>query len=434
MLSAPGIGSGLDVNGIVSQLMTLERRPLQQLESRQEALQAQISANGQLKSALTRLLDAARALGGNASTSPYKAVSSNENVFSATAGAGAASEGHSIKVIDLAQAHRIASGSFPDADAVVGTGTLTIGVGPDSFDVVIDSSKQTLAGIRDAINTSADNTGVTATIINVDGGSRLVLTAQDGGTANTLTVSGLSALNFTEVDPANDAVLEVDGFQVTRASNTLSDVLSGVTLQLKGQGDAELSIVADTDSYTKAAQELVDAYNALRDTIGSLRQGPLRGDTLMLSLESKLRQAFSSQVSGLMADFSYAVELGLSFDRNGVLSLNRTKLESAMATDFDSIVALFGRQDDGLAALLDNVLDSYMGSGGLIDNRNQGLNGQIRSLDQRIDSYEYRLTQIEERYRRQFSALDGLLGELQSTSSFLSQQLKNLPFSQGNKT
>jgi flagellar hook-associated protein 2 len=337
-------------------------------------------------------------------------------------------------VLDLAQAHRIASAAFSDPNAIVGTGTLTIGVGADSFDVVIDSSKQTLAGIRDAINSSENNTGVMASIINVDGGSRLVLTARDGGTANTLTVSGLSALSFTEVDAAKDAVLEVDGFQVTRASNTIADVLSGVTLQLKGQGDADLSIVADTESYTKAAQELVDAYNALSDTIESLRQGPLRGDTLMLRLDSKLRQAFSSPVAGLTADFSYAVELGLSFDRNGVLSLNQTKLESAMATDFDSVVALFGRENDGLLARLNSVLNTYTGSGGLIDNRNQGLDGQIRSLDQRIDSYEYRLTLIEERYRRQFSALDGLLGQLQGTSSFLSQQLANLPFNQRNRT
>lgn len=434
MLSAAGVGSGLDVNGIVSELMVLERRPLELLQSRQRVIEVEISAHGQLKSAISKLQDTAEALDGT-DLSHHVATSTDEAVFTATASAGAASESHSVSVISLAQSHRIASGTFADADTVVGTGTLTLSVGADSFDVIIDSSSNTLAGIRDAINGSADNTGVSASIINVDGGSRLVLTSEDTGTANSLTIapdSGLSALTFSEVDAAADAQLEVDGFQVTSASNSVSGVISGVTFELHAPGDASLSIGPDEDSFAESVQEFADAYNALQDTMSSLGEDSLQGNSLLLKMDSKIRQEFSTQISGLDGNFSYLFEIGLSFDREGVLSLDAGELSDVITSDFDNVAALFSDSGNGLVTRLGGVLDTYTQAGGIIDTRTDGLDSQIESLDDQIVDYEYRLTKIEERYRDQFTTLDITLSQLQTTSSYLAQQLTNLPFSQLN--
>lgn len=434
MLSAAGIGSGLDVNGIVSELMVLERRPLEILQSRQRVIEVEISAHGRLKSAISTLQEAAEDLDGT-NLSHHVATSSDDAVFTATASAGAASESHSVSVISLAQSHRIASGTFADADTVVGTGTLTLSVGADSFDVTIDGSNNTLAGIRDAINGSTDNSGVSASIINVDGGSRLVLTSEDTGIANSLTVSsdsGLSALTFSEVDAAADAQLEVDGFQVTSASNSVSGVVSGVTFELHAPGDASLSIGPDEDSFAESIQKFADAYNALQDTMGSLGDDSLQGNSLLLNLDSKIRQEFSTQISGLDGDLSYLFEIGLSFDRDGVLSLDTAELSDAITSDFDNVAALFSNSGNGLVTRLNGLLDGYTQADGIIDTRTDGLDSQIESLDDQIDNYEYRLTQIEHRYRDQFTALDITLSQLQTTSSYLAQQLANLPFSQLN--
>ena len=322
MISSAGVGSGLDVENIVTQLMELEQRPLLNINTQQLGLQAEISEIGQLKGAMSALQSAMAKFGDADVFRSFNAFTSDTDVLSATTDSAAAPGVHSVSVSQLAQAHRLGSVAFADAaETEVGTGTLTIAVGEDSFSMQITEDNNTLDGIRDTVNASLTNAGVTASILNVDGGSRLVLTARDTGTANALKVTvsndgdgndidatdGLSRLvfdpdatptaiaNMSELDPAKDALFKVDTFDVTRSSNTVDDVIEGVSFTLKAEGDADITVSESTSEALAAGQEIATAYNTLRSTLAGLRNGGLAGDSLLRSVESALSNTFAER-------------------------------------------------------------------------------------------------------------------------------------------
>ena len=448
-ITSAGVGSGLNVESIISQLMVLERRPLARLEGQKADLEVQVSALGRLKSALSEFQTAVAALAEDGLFNGFSAASSDTDVFTASADSSAAESKHSINVIALAQRHRLASNLFTDANAIVGTGTLTLSSGAQSFDVEIDATNNTLAGVRDAINNAADNTGINATIVNVDGGSRLILTATETGLANAIEVGvtgdgdgndtdnadGLSRLvyqsdavqNLVEVDPAQDGQLAVDGFTVTTSSNAVTGVISGVTLNLQELGSGTLTISRETSGINSGLKSLVDAYNTLSSEIRGLREDALSGENLLLNIETGVRSLFSSQVNDIHGAFSYLFDLGLSFDKDGNLSLDDSKLAEAITNDLGSVAAVFTDSENGFATRLERLLDSFIQTGGAIEGRTDGLQTRSRLIDDRIESMEFRLTVIEERLRAQFSSLDTLVSQLQATSGFLTQQLANLP-------
>lgn len=455
MISATGLGSGLDVESIVSQLMAIERRPLVQLQTRQVEFDVKLSAYGQLRSAIAALQAPLEKLADTAAYEAFSATSTDEEVFTATASGNAAEESHSIEVNALAQRHRLASMTFDGSDTVVGTGTLTISVGADAFDLEIDTTNSTVAGIRDAINGAPDNSGVKASVINVDGGSVLILTSSETGAANNIEVSvsgdgdgddkdadGLSRLvyaetggkknkgkqNLTEIEPAQDAEFKVDGFAVTSASNEVADVIAGVTLKLVAEGSGTVTVERDTSNIASNVEELVSAYQSLHTTVTELRGGALSAESLLLSAESGIRQLFSEPVDGIEGGLSYIFELGLSFDKDGVLSLDDAKLSEMLETRFDDVVGFFTNGSNGFAERLDVFLDRYVQGGGAIDSRTDGLNRRSRSIDSQIERLEFRLSQTEARIRSDFTALDTLVSQLEVTSNFLLQQLTNLPF------
>ncbi len=188
-IQAPGVGSGLDINSIVNQLMVLERRPLDLLENKQDQAEAQLSAFGQLKSSISSFESAMSNLSSLSKFQIFSPASSDDTILTATADDTAVEGTYDIDVTALAASHKLASNAFSNPTDVVGEGTLSLSVGSNSFDVTIDSSNSTLFGLRDAINNAPTNTGVTATIVNENSGSRLILTSDDAGTANALTVT-----------------------------------------------------------------------------------------------------------------------------------------------------------------------------------------------------------------------------------------------------
>jgi flagellar hook-associated protein 2 len=200
MISSPGIGSGLDINSIISKLMQLERRPLDNLEQKESEYQAQLSAYGKIKSSLSKMQTALDDLRFESRYLDSTASSSNEDAFSATADSSAAAGSYAVVVNNLATAHKVASATIADSETALGTGSLDISVGGDSFSVTIDSSNNTLSGIRSAINNATDNTGVTATIINDANGGHLVLSSDDTGTSNAL---GITVNDDDGVDDEN---------------------------------------------------------------------------------------------------------------------------------------------------------------------------------------------------------------------------------------
>ena len=440
MISAPGVGSGLDVNSIVTQLMMIERQPLNRLESDKRGLEAQLSAFGKLKSALTTFQDALDDLKSLDAFQVYKAESSDETAFTATANSSAATGFNDIEVVRLAEAHKMGSVSIPDTGttALGGVGDqMTITVNGNAF--TVDGGGMTLSQLRDAINDAPDNVGVSATIISENSGShRLVLTSTETGNENAISLSfsgSLGAeLGLTDINVPTDldAELLVDGlYTITRSGNTIDDAIAGITLNLIGEtaGKVQLNVSRDTDSVKESVQAFVDAFNQLKTTFDSLagEGDELEADSTLRSIENQVQGIFNTIPSGLTGSFSSLSEVGVSFQRDGTLALDSDDLASAIDTDFAGMAELFAHDEQGYLFRLDELINRFVQAEGLIDVRQDGLNSRIDVAEQRIADMEYRLELREQRLRDQFTLLDTLMGELQSTSTFLSQQLAALP-------
>lgn len=459
MISSAGIGSGLNVDSIIRQLMALERRPLNRLEQQKSEYAAQLSAYGTLKSAVSDFESAMRDLDSVSDFKLYSATSSDDTIFTATASSDAAKGTYDIEVTNLAQAHKIRTASGFADGANFNSGTLTIERGADSFSVVIDSSNNTLSGIRDAINSDTDNPGVTASIINDGTSDYLTLTSDDTGASNTLkitssedgTITGENALssfdydhvgtadsaddtgNMTQVQAFEDAQFTVDGLSITSASNTVEDAIQGVTLTLLEEDvgtSYTLDVQRDTEGIRAKVQGFVDAYNALQQSLDSLQGSELSGDNALLSIQNRIRNELNTTPSSIDSSFSYLSEIGVSIQKDGTMALDsdEVKLEDALNSDFNGVAELFGNNDQGYAHRL-RVLASDLlavGDNAIIEAREDGINDRIDSIDDRIASMERRLELTEERYRAQYTALDTLVGQLQTTSNYLTQQLSGL--------
>jgi flagellar hook-associated protein 2 len=432
-ITAPGIGSGLDVNSIITQLMALERRPLDALDSRKTQVNSQISAYGKLKSTLATFQSAMKKLATLDNFQIFKTSSTDEAVVTATAGPGAAGGTIDVVVTQLAARHKLASTPFLSADETVGVGTLSITVGAESFDVTLASGADTLTALRDAINSSPDNAGVTATILNEVGGSRLILTSRDSGTDNAISLSGdlAVALGMTDVVAAADAALTVDGFPVVSPSNKVTGAVGGVTLNLKGvspdpSAAATVNFERDDEAIRKSVQEFADAFNALRDAIAGLRKQDLRGDFGLTSIENSLVRVLGTGASFSVGNFSYLAEIGVSLDKNGKLQVDATRLTAAMDLDFSGVASLFADGTQGVAKRLADLADQFTSVDGLVAQREEGLNSRIRSMESQRAQIERRLEMTEARLRAQFTALDSLVAQMQSTSAFLTQRLSAL--------
>ena len=447
MISSPGIGSGLDVNSIVSALLEIDQVRIVQLEAEKADNQIKISDYGQISGALSQLEANIKVLSDANNYSRFTAISSDLNFFTASAGTGAAAANYNIQVDNLAVAHRLNSAAFTDAMTEVGTGTLAISSGTNSFSVTIDSSNNTVEGIRDAINNASDNDSVTASIINDDAGSRLILTANNTGIANDIAItvtndgdgndtdnSGLSQLrydatkNLTELTDSEDASLRIDGFTVTSASNAVTDAIDGVTINLHGEGTADLNVSSDFVAVNNAVSAMVDSYNNLIAIVNILGDGSLSGTTLLNRLEQQIRDTFGVRFDDLDGDITSVFDLGLSFDKDGVLTLDSSKLNTALLNNPDSVQQLLDREDVGFAESLEDVIATYLGEDGLIQNQIDSIESSNDLLDDRIETMTESLLRTEERLLRQFTELDILMAELSTTSLFLEQQLSVLNF------
>ena len=369
-ISSAGIGSGLDIEGIISSLMAAERIPLTKVSQERTAINTKISIYGIIKNSFADLKAAADKLSNLSNLNPLKTTSSDDKVVSATASASASKGSYSIEVSQLAKAQSVAAPSVATADTIVGTGSLTITLGSydsgtntftnnaDKTPVTINSGtgQQTLDGIKQAINDS--NSGVTASIINDGTGSRLVLTSKDTGAVNgfKLTVTdddgtntnttGLSMLaydptatagagkNATSLQVAQNANFTINNLPVSKASNTVTDAVAGLTLNLKAQttSPVNLEVGLDDTALKTTLDGFVTAYNKIRGNLKDQQQkdATLSRETTPSTLERGLRNILREQVAQYGIGLS---DIGLSFDKDGVLSLNKTKLDTAVAAD-----------------------------------------------------------------------------------------------------
>ncbi len=429
-LTAAGVGSGIDVESILSSLGDLNRLPVVNLESKIDELDVQLSAIGTVKSALDTFQSAVDDLGKNADFGNFVATSSDEAVFTATASNGDVAVNNDIEVISLATNHRLSTAAYESEDSTVESGSVSFSSGENSFDIEIDASNNTLQGYMKAINDSEDNDSVSASIIDTDEGSRLILTAIEAGSDNAITSSrsttlplGDTSSGFTEINEASDAVLSVHGFQVTRSTNTISDVIDGVTLELTGIGTATVDTRRDLESLNTAMEEFSTQYNALTSTLSRLSAGDLSGDSLPRSIETRVRAAFFDTVDLGGGDTASALDMGFTFDRNGTLSIDQSRLDSALEQGVNRYVEAFAKPETGLSALFSDLIDEYSETGGVISGRENGIDTRKSTIDSQIERMEYRLEKTNLRLRQQFTAMDLAITELNSTSGFLNNLL-----------
>ncbi len=476
MISSAGIGSGLDVNSIVRQLVAVERQPIRLLQGEATRLETQISAFGRLQGSLSTLRDAAGTLATVGTWQQSRATSSAGAVSASTAGAAQPGT-YRVDVQQLASGQTLASATrYASPQATLGSGILRIELGDfDSdppvpkagatpVDILIDTSATSLADVRDRINGAG--AGVVASIVNDIGGSRLVIRSAETGQENGFRITaidddgndadtaGLSALafdpaaggisNLQRPQQASDAVALVDGLEVRSATNTLAGTIEGLTLQLRQLGQAEVTVEPDTEALKKAVDEFVNAFNQSIQLLRSQTAfdpetstaGPLQGDPSGRSLLARLRNEFTGD-AGPGGAFRRLADIGLTLNTDGTVRTDAAKLNAALANPAE-IGKLFANADEavpanrGLGTRMQAWLRDTLDGDSPLASRSESLRQRVRDNQEQQERLEDRVLRTEQRLLRQYQALDARMGQLQGLAGYVSQQIALLNNSGGN--
>lgn len=474
-ITSAGIGSGLDVETLISRLVAVERSPIQQIQQRATGLKTQLSIYGKLQSNLSSLRDAAARLTRADTFGAVTASSSNATIANASASTGTTAGSYNVRVDKLAAAQSIATNAVPSG-STLGTGTITIdfgaytddGMGGVNFDadptrtsliIPVATGEDQLEQIRDKIN--AMKAGIVASVVSDANGSRLVMRGVDPGAANAFRVSvadddgnntdtsGLSALAYDQSTGVNtslrkqaaeNAEANIDGIDIVSATNTITGAVSGLTITLgKVSTDTvTLSVSQDKTSIKKAITDFATAYN---DTVKYLREqsrydpgsktgGPLLGDSTAVSVLNQLRglAGGSTSLGGTLTRFA---EIGLDPQSDGTFKVNDSKLDAALdlgteLKDFFSGLDEVESGNSGLGVRLRNLADDLLSVDGRVSNRQKGLQSRIDEAAKREAELERRVELVEKRLRAQYTALDTTMGRMQGLSAYLTQQLQKL--------
>ncbi len=472
-ISSPGVGSGLDVNSIVTQLVAIERQPIVQLQSQASSLQTKLSAFGKLQSNLSALRDAASALTRPSTWTQTTGTSSDTAAVSVTTDANNLPGSYSIEVLSLARAQSNTSKTYTAATDLVGEGTIRIELGTwtnnggtftpktgaTAIDVAVGPPAKSLAEVRDMINSA--NAGITATVLTDATGARLVFRSTATGAENGFKVlvtdtdgnnvdtSGLSALAYDSsvgvvtmgqaLAAANASAL-INSVPVSSTSNTLSNIVDGMTLTLKKETTAavEVSTAPDKEAIKKKVEAFVTAYNDLNKELlahtrydaTSKSGGTLQGDSAAVSLRAALRATVRGN-SSASSMFTRLADIGFDVKQDGSITLDNSKLDNGVA-NLGELKKLFANSDtlvpanNGFATLFRQQADQAIGIEGSIASRSEGLRERINRNEKRQAELEVRVAQTEARLRKQYSALDAQMGQLQSLSTYVTQQMTML--------
>jgi len=480
-LSSPGVGSGLDVNAIVTQLTSAERRPILNLQVKASTLQAKLSGIGQLQSTMSGLQDAAKKLGA-ASTYEAMSVTSSESASvtaSLASGTTPALGSFSIGVTSLAAGQTLVSGSgqFTAATQTVGSGTLTLTLGewqtgnvfaPKSGSTpttVTIAAGDSLSAIRDKIN--AANAGVSASLVTDASGVRLSLQSTATGAVNgfRLTVAdddGLNAdaagLSRLAYDPQNaaaqmsrtisaaDAVATVNGIEVKSASNVFTGALQGVSFTARKVTTANLTVTVgkDTASVRQAVNGFVSAYNTLAKFLSdqtkydpaTKQAGMFQGNSAVVGIFNQLKSTTVASTTA-SATFKTLSSMGIEVQRDGTLQVSSTKLDKAlnnldeMKTAMTATSAAPGAA--GLGKRFQTMTDGLLAvTGGTVPNMTKSLQSQLVANQKDQTRYQERVAEVEKRLRKEYLSLDTTVSKLNSLNSYVSQQISMLQKSSSN--
>ena len=465
-VSSAGIGSGLDVNSIIKQLMAIERQPLTKLQSKATTIQSTVSEYGKIKSAVSTLRDLSAKLNSTTTWAQTTASSSSTAAVSATTN-GSAPGSYSVAVQSLASVQTLATGLYASATATPGGGTINIelgtwGAGQTSFthktgataiDITVVAT-DTLADVRDKIN--AAGAGVTALIMTDASGSRLLIRSNTTGAENafrtTVTdddgintdATGLSALAYTttaKVSTQNqiaaNAAATINGLAVSSTSNTLTDIVDGLTLKLSSVTTSAVTVdvVTDAAALKKTMTEFAEAYSAVVKLIAAdtkydattKKGGLLLGDGAAVSLQRQLR-SLAGAVSGASTSFARLSDAGFELQRDGSMTVNSIRIDNALA-NLPELKKMFSNSSltdptlDGFAKRFKTVTAALLASDGSLTTRTDGLGQQLTRNQKDQDTLAIRLAATEKRIRAQYTALDTTMAQLNGTSSFVTNQI-----------
>ena len=484
MPAVTGLGSGLDIEGLVTGLIDAESAPqLALFASRTVKATELISGFGQISSSLASLQSSLTTLKSADTFSSVSATSSAASYATVSADPGAAAGSYSLDVTSLATRQSLVSGDVAATTTQVGSGTLTISLGTPTYNVApadtttyssfsadssitaiavtISSGTDTLADVRDAINAATDL--VTASLVKNGSNYKLLLSPTDSGVAKSLSVSvtdtgdsnntdnsGLSQLafnsttsNLSQVRAGSDAAFSINGMSLTSSSNTLNDVIDAVdiTLLQPTASAVTLTLTDDASVAETAVDAFVTAYNSYVSTHATLidydesteASGALLGDFTARSIADKLRTQLSTTIASATGTYSTLSSIGVEVQTGGTLQLDTTKFQAAMAADRDSVQAIFvdrvsgGSTLSGFASAIDTLLDNFTSSTGVIKERTDSIEAQMVEITTQETEFTRLMDSAEARYRSQFNALDSLLAEMTATQDYLTAALDQLP-------
>jgi flagellar hook-associated protein 2 len=411
---------------MITQLVQLERQPIQRIQSRQRQLDAEISTLGKLSSSMKELQDFLADMSSTTDVIASSATSSNEDALSATTTGEAQKGSFSIKIDSLANSARMRSEGLADSSTEFGEGTLSIQVfGEDSVDIDV-AAGESLSQVRDKINAATDL--VSASIIDTGDGAYLSMSSakeghEVGGAAtDALQVSHSASAGadrtFSVVEEASNAVFEVDGLRVERQSNQIDHVLQGLTLNLDQTTTeaVELNVEPDVQKTRERFESFMEKYNAVIEIIQENNEESASSRERALS---DMRDVLISTVAPGSTEVSNLASIGIESSRaTGELSIDSTTLEDALVSNSEAISSLFGDATNGIAARLDTVLENYTESGdGFLAISKEGLRNRSDRMDTQIERKERAVTRYEERLNRQFTQLETISSEMQSISA-----------------
>lgn len=478
-ISSLGVGSGLDAEGIISALMTVEKRPLTVLQGQEKSLKTKLSSFGQLQSLTSDLQVAARNLESLTLWRQVKASSSDESVAKVQATPGAGATSFSMRVMNLAAPQGVVSSSYPQNSAGFADGSLTIELGSWSTDsdgapvfapqadgrpktLELGPAPLSLESIRDRIN--ASGAGVTASLVKDVTGSRLTLASSQPGATNGFRIlsenagtsdpslHSLTALSYDPrgtssgmrlTQPGRDAVAMLNGIEVRSSSNTFQDVLDGVSVVAQAASDRtlQMSVGTDTDAIKSAVDAFVKAFNGLSSFIRtqtkydstSKTAAPLQGHSTVVGLLGKLRAALNQPLTMGGGKFSRLSDVGITMKADNTLEVKSSKLTDLMsnASDLEGLRRLFVTDGDrlesaGFAVRYRQLAGAMLADEGGLTTANNGLSERVKRLQKQQDAINDRLSGTESRLRKQYEGLDRKMSQLNGLSSYVANQMTKL--------
>lgn len=452
MTNFNGIGNGIDVNAIVSSYMEVEKLRVDRLEKTRAEYEYQLAGYDQFSALLKKFSQTVDTINSVINTNSWKISSSNDAVLSTVlTGSNVSPSQYAVNITQLAQAQQIASSTFTTDNTALGlTDTLDIQIGANNFSQIISAS-DSLETIRDNINKSSNNPGITATILSTTSNTgtaeyRLILSSSQTGIANEMQISGSAqtSLGLTnEIKAAQDALFSFGGFDVIRSSNTVSDLLDGITFTLNAaNSSATITIAADNanknDNIKNAVHTLVDAYNTLIDVIDKNQSTRLLRDSTYSAVKLNLQNTmgrllgtgsvqslFDLGVQTAESHPSYNAD-GVEYVSTGKLVIDDSVLSAALYNNYEATRSFFTDATSGFVSQFKDTLYEITKSGGNVSNREQTIKEQESRVDHKISWEESRLDFVKDKLIQQYSALNLFIQHYQQISSFLEQQLNQL--------